>query len=66
MVYDVWGDTVNVASRLQEASEPGHVNVSEAVYEELADRFEFAYRGELPLYTFGPTPMYYLKGSDVR
>jgi PAS domain S-box-containing protein len=66
MVYDVWGDTVNVASRLQEASEPGHINVSEAVHEELADRFEFAYRGELPLYTFGPTPMYYLKGSDVR
>jgi PAS domain S-box-containing protein len=62
MVYDVWGDTVNVASRLQEASEPGHVNVSEAVYEELADRFEFGYRGELPLYTLGPTPMYYLKG----
>lgn len=66
MVYDVWGDTVNVASRLQEASEPGHINVSEAVYEELADRFEFAYRGELPLYTLGPTPMYFLKGSDVR
>ncbi len=63
MVYDVWGDTVNVASRLQEASEPGHINVSEAVYEELGDDFEFEFRGELPLHTLGPTPMYYLRRS---
>lgn len=66
MVYDVWGDTVNVASRLQEACEPGHINVSKAVYEELADSFEFEYRGELPLYTLGPTPMYFVKASRVR
>jgi class 3 adenylate cyclase len=63
MVYDVWGDTVNVASRLQEASEPGHINVSEAVYEELGDHFEFEFRGERPLHTLGPTPMYYLRRS---
>jgi PAS domain S-box-containing protein len=62
MVYDVWGDTVNVAARLQEGCEPGCINVSEEVYEELGPRFDFEYRGELPLYTLGPTPMYYLKG----
>jgi PAS domain S-box-containing protein len=62
MIYDVWGDTVNVASRLQEASEPGKINVSKAVYEELVDRFDFEYRGELPVYTLGPTPMYFLTG----
>lgn len=62
MIYDVWGDTVNVASRLQEASEPGRINVSKAIYEELADRFDFEYRGELPVYTLGPTPMYFLTG----
>ncbi len=62
MIYDVWGDTVNVASRLQEASEPGRINVSKAVYEELADQFDFEYRGELPVYTLGPTPMYFLTG----
>ncbi len=61
MIYDVWGDTVNVASRIQEACEPGRINVSQAAYEELADCFEFEYRGELPLYTVGPTPMYFLK-----
>lgn len=66
MIYDVWGDTVNVASRLQEACEPGHINVSEAAYAELGDRFEFEYRGELPLYTFGPTPMYFLKDPKGR
>ncbi len=62
MVYDVWGETVNVASRLQEACEPGKINVSAAAYEQLAERFQFAGRGTLPLHTLGPTPMYYLLG----
>ncbi len=62
MVYDVWGETVNVASRLQEACEPGKINVSEAAYEQLAEGFQFAYRGALPLHTLGPTPTYYLLG----
>jgi|GEM_PF-2289471 PAS domain S-box-containing protein len=62
MVYDVWGEMVNVASRLQEACEPGKINVSEAAHEQLAERFRFAYRGVMPLHTFGPTPMYYLLG----
>jgi PAS domain S-box-containing protein len=62
MVYDVWGETVNVASRLQEACEPGKINVSQAAYEQLAEDFQFEYRGTLPLHTFGPTPMYYLLG----
>jgi class 3 adenylate cyclase len=53
---------VNVASRLQEACEPGKINVSEAAHEQLAERFRFAYRGVMPLHSFGPTPMYYLLG----
>jgi class 3 adenylate cyclase len=56
----VWGETVNVASRLHEASEPGRINVSEAVRDELVNEFEFESRGSLPLHTFGPTPMYFL------
>jgi PAS domain S-box-containing protein len=63
MIYDVWGPTVNVASRLHEASDPGKINTSEIVYRELADSFDFESRGELPLHTLGPTPMYFLLGK---
>jgi PAS domain S-box-containing protein len=61
MIYDVWGDTVNVASRLHEASEPGRINVSQAVRDELADEFEFESRGTLPLHAVGEMPMYFLE-----
>jgi PAS domain S-box-containing protein len=64
MVYDVWGATVNLASRLEEASEPGRINVSRAVCEELKGRYDFEYRGEMPVRNYGPTPMYFLKGKE--
>lgn len=45
--YDIWGDTVNIASRIEETSEVGKVNVSSATYEYLRDYFEFTYRGKI-------------------
>lgn len=45
--YDIWGNTVNVASRMEETSETGKVNVSSATYEYLRDYFEFTYRGKI-------------------
>ena len=39
--YDLWGDTVNLASRLQDSSEPGRILASEATVERLADGYEF-------------------------
>ena len=36
-IYDVWGDTVNVASRMESAATPGAIKVSDAVYERLKD-----------------------------
>jgi PAS domain S-box-containing protein len=66
MIYDVWGETVNVASRLHEASEPGRINASEAVREELAEEFEFEYGGIKPLHALGPTPMYFLVGRKKK
>jgi len=47
--YDVWGDTVNVASRLESTSEPGRIHVSAELAERLADRFEFEPRGDVDL-----------------
>jgi len=63
MIYDVWGAAVNLASRLEQASEPGRVNVSREVYERLKDRYEFEYRGEIPVHNLGPTPMYFVTGE---
>jgi class 3 adenylate cyclase len=65
--YDLWGDTVNVASRLEENAEPGKVLLSEDTAERLADRYEFGPSQTLDLKGKGPTPARELIGprSDV-
>ena len=45
--YDIWGNTVNIAARMESGSVPGRINVSEKIYEELKEEHEFSYRGEL-------------------
>jgi class 3 adenylate cyclase len=59
--YDVWGDTVNTASRLESHGEPGRINVSEAVYLRLQDRFAFEPRGTIELKGKGPVSAYFLE-----
>jgi class 3 adenylate cyclase len=59
--YDVWGDTVNTASRLQECSEPDRINVSSATRERIGRRAEFQDRGELSVKGKAPMRMYYLQ-----
>jgi len=48
-IYDVWGDTVNVASRLEANSLPGRIQVSEAARQVLAGRYNFEPRGRINL-----------------
>ncbi len=45
--YDIWGDTVNTASRIQSNGQEGQVNVSAPIYEEIKDRVECSYRGQV-------------------
>ena len=45
--YDIWGNTVNIAARMESGSETGRINVSENIYNELKDEHRFTYRGEL-------------------
>ncbi|MDM9632258.1 adenylate/guanylate cyclase domain-containing protein [Robiginitalea aurantiaca] len=45
--YDVWGNTVNIAARMESSSVPGRINVSESTYELLKDKHQFSYRGEI-------------------
>ena len=59
-IYDVWGDTVNTASRLESHSAPGRTHVSEMVFERLQGRFVFDARGTIELKGRGPMNTYFL------
>jgi class 3 adenylate cyclase len=59
-IYDVWGDTVNLASRMESLGIPGRVQVSHAVMERLAGTFRLESRGLVDVKGKGPTPAYLL------
>ena len=59
--YDIWGDTVNIAARVQEACEPNYINITEAVYNEIRYSFHCQYRGKLPAKNKGDIDMYYVE-----
>jgi class 3 adenylate cyclase len=60
--YDVWGDTVNTASRLQTTSDPGRVHTSAVLAQRLGDRFVFEPRGTIDIKGKGPMDTAYLVG----
>ena len=59
-IYDIWGDTVNTASRLESHGAPGRIHVSETVFERLQGRFAFEARGTIELKGRGPMHTYFL------
>ncbi|MDN3204129.1 adenylate/guanylate cyclase domain-containing protein [Algoriphagus sediminis] len=61
--YDIWGDTVNVAQRMETACEINRINISETTYGEVKDnpRFKFEYRGEVEVKGKGLLPMWYVE-----
>ena len=58
--YDIWGDTVNVASRMETASETGKINISENTYEIVKEKFNCTYRGSIEVKNRGFLKMYYV------
>ncbi|MBI1343570.1 MAG: adenylate/guanylate cyclase domain-containing protein [Terrimonas sp.] len=58
--YDIWGDTVNIASRMESKSEPGRVNLSESTWQIIKDEFPCEYRGEIEIKNRGLVKMYFL------
>jgi class 3 adenylate cyclase len=59
--YDVWGDSVNIAARMEQHSVAGSINVSESVYLQTKDLFDFEYRGEMEAKNKGKMKMYFVK-----
>lgn len=59
--YDYWGDTLNIASRLEATGEPGHVHCSEAVYWRLRASWAFEPRGPIELKGYTKVETYYLQ-----
>jgi class 3 adenylate cyclase len=64
-IYDVWGATVNTASRLESYGLPDRIQVTDVVKERLADRFVFEPRGTVDLKGMGPTHTWFLRGRKV-
>jgi class 3 adenylate cyclase len=62
-IYDVWGDTVNMASRMESHGVPGRVQVTESVAERLRGSFNLEERGVIDVKGKGPTPTYFVLGS---
>lgn len=59
--YDVWGDTVNIASRMESNCEPGRINISQSTYELVKEYFECEYRGKISAKGKGEMDMYFIK-----
>ncbi len=66
--YDIWGDAVNTAARMEQTSEAGKINISEATYEMVKDKFSCTYRGERDVKGKGLQKMYYVSEeiSNIR
>jgi class 3 adenylate cyclase len=62
IAYDIWGDTVNTASRVESAGEPGRINVSRAFYDKVADKVVAEPRGEIACKNKGPLEMFFVDG----
>jgi ligand-binding sensor domain-containing protein/class 3 adenylate cyclase/predicted metal-dependent HD superfamily phosphohydrolase len=60
--YDIWGDSVNIASRIEAASAVGRVNVSGVTYELIKEFFTCEYRGEIKAKNKGEIDMYFVHG----
>lgn len=58
--YDIWGDAVNTAARMESSGEPGKINISGATYELVKDFFETEYRGKIQAKNKGEIPMYFV------
>jgi class 3 adenylate cyclase len=58
--FDIWGDTVNIASRMESSGEAGRVNISAYTYDLIQDEFDCDYRGKVGAKGKGEIDMYFV------
>jgi class 3 adenylate cyclase len=59
--YDIWGSTVNIASRMESNGEVGSVNVSASVFNHIKDQYQCKYRGKIYAKNIGEIDMYFVE-----
>lgn len=59
--YDIWGDAVNIASRMESSSEAGKINISETTYQLIKDRYACHHRGKITAKNKGEIDMYFVE-----
>jgi class 3 adenylate cyclase len=62
--FDIWGDAVNVAARMEQNGEPGKINISDKTYELVRDKFACKHRGKIPAKNKGDIDMYFVERSS--
>lgn len=64
--YDIWGDTVNIAARMEQSGQVGKVNISGSTYELIKDYFDCSYRGKIEAKNKGKIDMYFVDGLKAE
>ena len=63
--YDIWGDTVNTAARMEQNSEPGRINISGTTFALIKEKFACTSRGEIEAKNKGALEMYFLESEHI-
>ena len=64
--YDIWGNTVNLASQMEQRGEPGKVNISGDTFQIIKDHFICTYRGKIPTKNRGEIDMYFVEKEEKK
>lgn len=64
--YDIWGDTVNIASRMESNGEAGKVNISASTYQHIKEHYQCLYRGKISAKNIGDVDMYFIESPITR
>lgn len=64
--YDIWGDTVNTAARMESSSEVGKINISGSTFRYVSQYFDVKYRGKIPAKNKGEVDMYFIEGIKAE
>jgi class 3 adenylate cyclase len=59
--YDIWGDTVNLAARMEQSGVPGKINISQQTYELVKEQFNCVHRGKVEAKNKGEIDMYFVE-----